>query len=113
MKPIFPILQSKIGHDFSSYKTSTIHRRIARRMAVHQVHHFSDYVKVMSQDPSEPNRLLKDMLIGVTSFFRYGASLQDDLLTLLVRSSATTPTSAPNSAAAPPPTWCATRFPHH
>ena len=86
---IFSIIQSKTGHDFSSYKTTTLNRRIARRMAVHQLNAFSDYVKVMAKDPSEPGRLVKDMLIGVTRFFRDGdafETLQEKVLTQLVQS---------------------------
>ena len=86
---IFSIIQSKTGHDFSSYKTTTLNRRIARRMAVHQLNVFSDYVKVMAKDPSEPGRLVKDILIGVTRFFRDGDAfdtLQEKVLTPLVQS---------------------------
>ncbi len=86
---IFSIIQSKTGHDFSSYKTTTLTRRIARRMAVHQLNAFSDYVMVMAKDPSEPGRLVKDTLIGVTRFFRDGdafETLQEKVLTPLVQS---------------------------
>ncbi|MEE4112553.1 MAG: chemotaxis protein CheB, partial [Desulfobacteraceae bacterium] len=86
---IFSIIQSKTGHDFSSYKRNTVNRRIARRMAVHQLNAFSDYVKVMAKDPAEAGRLVKDMLIGVTRFFRDGSAfetLQEKVLTPLVQS---------------------------
>ncbi len=86
---IFSIIQSKTGHDFSSYKTTTLNRQIARRMAAHQLNAFSDYVKVMAKDPSEPGRLVTDLLIGVTRFFRDGdafETLQEKVLTQLVQS---------------------------
>ena len=89
LKQIFSIVQSKTGHDFSSYKATTLSRRSARRMAVHQLNAFSDYVKVMANDPAEPSRLVKDMLIGVTRFFRDGKSfetLQEKVLVPLVQS---------------------------
>ena len=89
LKQIFSIIQSKTGHDFSNYKPSTISRRIARRLAVHQLNTFSDYVRVMAKDPSEPGRLVKDMLIGVTSFFRDAKAfetLQEKVLVPLVQS---------------------------
>ncbi len=70
LKRIFSILRSKTGHDFSNYKATTIRRRIGRRMAVHQIDRLGDYVKIVARDPAEPARLLKDMLIGVTNFFR-------------------------------------------
>jgi two-component system, chemotaxis family, CheB/CheR fusion protein len=92
LKQIFALLQRKTGHDFSNYKTTTIRRRIARRMAVHQLRHIADYIKVMARDPSEPGRLLKDMLIGVTSFFRDQAAfekLSEAVLIPLVQSKPT------------------------
>ena len=76
LNQIFSIIQSKTGHDFSSYKSNTVSRRIARRVAVHQLNAFSDYVTVMAKDPAEPGRLVKDMLIGVTSFFRDGKAFE-------------------------------------
>jgi len=89
LKRIFAILQGKTGHDFSNYKTTTIRRRIARRMAVHQLDRMSDYLKVIAKDPSEPSRLLKDTLIGVTSFFRDTEAfetLRDKVMVPLVKS---------------------------
>jgi two-component system CheB/CheR fusion protein len=67
---ILATLHAKTGHDVSGYKAALIHRRIARRMAVHQIQHAPDYLRVLNQDPREPERLLQDMLIGVTGFFR-------------------------------------------
>ena len=70
LKQIFSLLRRKTGHDFSNYKLTTVNRRIARRMAVHEIRRLSDYVRVLEEDPAEPVRLMKDMLIGVTNFFR-------------------------------------------
>jgi two-component system, chemotaxis family, CheB/CheR fusion protein len=70
LKKIFVILRSRTGHDFSQYKPSTIGRRIERRMAVHQVDNMEDYVKFVEQTPAEIDALFRDMLIGVTNFFR-------------------------------------------
>ncbi|MEI8312448.1 MAG: CheR family methyltransferase, partial [Verrucomicrobiota bacterium] len=70
MKKIFVLLREKRGHDFSQYKPSTIHRRIERRMAVHQIGELDDYVKFLQRTPEEVDALFGDMLIGVTSFFR-------------------------------------------
>jgi two-component system CheB/CheR fusion protein len=89
LKQVFSIVRSKTGHDFSSYKTTTLSRRIARRMAIHQLSVFSDYVKLMAKDPAEPGRLVKDMLIGVTRFFRDGnafETLQENVLVPWVQS---------------------------
>ncbi|MBI5410555.1 MAG: chemotaxis protein CheR, partial [Nitrospirae bacterium] len=70
LKKIFVLLRVQTGHDFSMYKPSTIHRRIDRRMAVHQIETLNDYVKYLQQNPVEVEALFRDLLIGVTSFFR-------------------------------------------
>ncbi|MFT6268848.1 MAG: two-component system CheB/CheR fusion protein [Alphaproteobacteria bacterium] len=70
LKKLFVLLRAQTGHDFSEYKQSTINRRIERRMAVHQIAKLEDYVKYMQQTPEEINELFRDLLIGVTSFFR-------------------------------------------
>ncbi|MEI6104789.1 MAG: chemotaxis protein CheB [Methanothrix sp.] len=69
-KKIFIMLRAKTGHDFSLYKPSTIHRRIERRMAVQQIETMDAYVKYLQQTPEEVEALYRDLLIGVTSFFR-------------------------------------------
>jgi two-component system CheB/CheR fusion protein len=70
LKKVFILLRSQTGHDFSLYKPSTIHRRIERRMAVHQIKTLDEYVKYLQQTPTEVEALFRDLLIGVTSFFR-------------------------------------------
>ena len=70
IKKIFILLRAQTGHDFSQYKPSTIHRRIERRMAVHQVEGVESYVKYLQQTPAEVEALFRDLLIGVTNFFR-------------------------------------------
>ncbi len=70
LKKIFIVLRAQTGHDFSQYKPSTILRRIERRMAVHQVKAIDDYVKYLQQTPVEVEALFRDLLIGVTNFFR-------------------------------------------
>jgi len=70
LKRIFVLLRTQTKHDFSQYKPSTIHRRIERRMAVHQISLIDDYVRYLQQNPDETQALFRDLLIGVTSFFR-------------------------------------------
>ena len=70
LKKIFVLLRSQTGHDFSQYKPSTICRRIERRMAVHQIAKIEEYVKYLQQTPVEIEALFRDLLIGVTNFFR-------------------------------------------
>jgi len=70
LKKIFILLRAQTGHDFSQYKPSTINRRIDRRMSVHQINGLENYVRYLQQTPSEVEALFRDLLIGVTSFFR-------------------------------------------
>jgi two-component system CheB/CheR fusion protein len=70
LRKIFILLRAQTDHDFSQYKPSTIHRRIDRRMAVHQIDTVDDYVKYLQQTPAEVEALFRDLLIGVTKFFR-------------------------------------------
>jgi two-component system, chemotaxis family, CheB/CheR fusion protein len=70
MNKIFVLLRSQVGHDFSQYKPASVQRRIERRMAVQQIDSMDDYVKFIRATPTEAEALFRDMLIGVTSFFR-------------------------------------------
>ena len=67
---IFALIRGATGHDFSHYKPSTIARRIERRLAVHQIKSLSDYILYLQKNPAEIDVLFKNLLIGVTSFFR-------------------------------------------
>ena len=70
LKKIFVLLRAQTGHDFSQYKQNTINRRIERRMAVHQIKRVDDYVLYLRKNPSEVDALFRDLLIGVTGYFR-------------------------------------------
>jgi two-component system CheB/CheR fusion protein len=70
LKKIFLLLRAQTGHDFSQYKQSTIARRVERRMAVHQIERLDEYVRYLQQTPADVEALFRDLLIGVTSFFR-------------------------------------------
>lgn len=63
-------LRVQTGHDFSRYKKNTIYRRIERRMGLHQLSKIADYVRYLRENPQEAGLLFKEILIGVTSFFR-------------------------------------------
>ena len=67
---IFSILRESINVDFSQYKKSTITRRIERRMAAIKATTLLDYINYLKENKDEVELLYKDMLIGVTSFFR-------------------------------------------
>ena len=70
LHPIFLLLRSQTGHDFSAYKRNTIGRRIERRMSIHQIRDVAQYTRYLRQNPQEVEMLFKELLIGVTSFFR-------------------------------------------
>ncbi|MCG6881464.1 MAG: PAS domain-containing protein [Deltaproteobacteria bacterium] len=70
MQKIFALIRSATGNDFSHYKQSTISRRIERRLAVHQIKSLTDYVLFLQKNPAEIQMLFKDLVIGVTKFFR-------------------------------------------
>jgi two-component system CheB/CheR fusion protein len=63
-------VRDHFGIDFSLYKTTTVGRRIQRRVELMHVHNLADYVEQMRADPEELNALYQDLLIGVTQFFR-------------------------------------------
>jgi two-component system CheB/CheR fusion protein len=64
------LLRAHTGHDFSLYKKNTLYRRIERRMGIHQIAKMSSYVRYLQENTQEVELLFKELLIGVTSFFR-------------------------------------------
>lgn len=70
MRAIFTQVRMKTGQDFSQYKRQTILRRIQRRMQVRQVPSLSAYLDVLKEQSAEAQRLGKEFLISVSSFFR-------------------------------------------
>lgn len=64
------LLRTQTGNDFSLYKRSTLYRRIERRMGIHQIDSIGAYVRYVQSNPRELDLLFKELLIGVTSFFR-------------------------------------------
>src|SRR6266480_4724715 len=67
---ILNLLVDQNKSDFRCYKRSTVQRRIERRMGLSQISDISDYYCFLCERPDERAKLSKDMLIGVTSFFR-------------------------------------------
>lgn len=85
LEKIVILLRTQTGHDFSYYKKNTIYRRIERRMGIHQIEKISDYVRYLQENPYEIELLFKELLIGVTSFFR-DPDAWDALQTLVIPS---------------------------
>ena len=70
LEKVVILLRAQTGHDFSLYKKTTVYRRIERRMGIHQIDKIADYVRYLRENPQEMELLFKELLIGVTSFFR-------------------------------------------
>lgn len=70
LQKIFVLLRTATEHDFSMYKSNTIFRRLERRMNINQIEDIDDYVSFLQESDKEAKVLFKELLIGVTSFFR-------------------------------------------
>jgi two-component system CheB/CheR fusion protein len=73
---VFELLRERSGHDFSSYKPRTLHRRIERRMALRKISSLVGYLTYLEDTPAEVDLLFQDLLIGVTQFFRDPAAFE-------------------------------------
>jgi len=67
---VLSILRERFKVDFTYYKPSTVNRRIERRMSFNQVLDIEEYADFAMRNPSEASTLYRELLIGVTSFFR-------------------------------------------
>ncbi|OUJ72979.1 hypothetical protein BXP70_16615 [Hymenobacter crusticola] len=67
---ILALIRAQTNHDFSLYKRNTVLRRIERRMNSHQIKTFPSYVRYLQENPQEVEQLFRELLIGVTKFFR-------------------------------------------
>ncbi|MBV8334462.1 MAG: hypothetical protein JO358_03230, partial [Alphaproteobacteria bacterium] len=76
LNTIYTLLRTRTGHDFGDYKERTFHRRVQRRMQVVQTTRLEDYAELLQKGPEEVNALFRDLLIGVTDFFRDAAAFQ-------------------------------------
>ncbi|MFO7749266.1 MAG: chemotaxis protein CheB [Desulfobacteraceae bacterium] len=74
---LFAELRDKTRVDFTHYKPSTITRRIERRMSVNQIRDFEDYVRYLQGSSGEAMALYRELLIGVTSFFRDPKAMEE------------------------------------
>jgi len=87
LEKVIVLLRTRVGHDFSLYKRNTLYRRIERRMGIHQISRMVAYVRYLQENSQEVDLLFKELLIGVTSFFRdpgvWEQLLEQDLPALL------------------------------
>ena len=76
MTTIMGALRARSGHDFSDYKEKTLVRRLQRRMQLLQIDTPADYIKRFREQPEELDGLFRELLIGVTQFFRDPAAFE-------------------------------------
>lgn len=70
LSTITTLLHAAVGHDFSQYKRNTLVRRVQRRMQVLRLDTVPAFIDRLQKDPHELELLFRDLLIGVTQFFR-------------------------------------------
>lgn len=67
---ILRVIRDRVGVDFTYYKPNTILRRLEKRLGINQIESFKEYLEFLEHSPKEAHILYKDLLIGVTQFFR-------------------------------------------
>src|SRR2546429_2175147 len=70
VKRVLALLRTRTRYDFRCYRKSMLMRRVQRRMGLLHLDRVDDYLKRLRDDPEEVAALDKDLLIGVTAFFR-------------------------------------------
>ncbi|HDQ08143.1 MAG TPA: chemotaxis protein CheB [Methanoculleus sp.] len=70
LQKIFVLVRDQTGNDFSEYKDSSVLRRVERRMSITSMDDMEDYVELLQNNPAEIDLLFKELIIGVTNFFR-------------------------------------------
>ena len=70
LREVLQVVSDRTGIDFAQYKSSTLRRRILRRMALHKFSDLKDYLRYLKETPKEAEDLYRDILITVTDFFR-------------------------------------------
>lgn len=70
LETIFRELKNVSGIDFTAYRLGTLMRRITKRMQMAQLSELPRYAEFLKSSPREAEALYRDVLIGVTSFFR-------------------------------------------
>ena len=89
LEKVVILLRNHTGNDFSFYKRNTLYRRIERRMGIHQIAKMAGYVRYLQENSQELDLLFKELLIGVTNFFRDSAAwdqLRDQAIPALLAS---------------------------
>ncbi len=77
LNKILHTLHKTTGVDFTQYKSTTLYRRITRRMLLHRLASLSEYLSLLQNNANEIRALYQDILISVTAFFRDPASFEN------------------------------------
>src|SRR5436190_8815171 len=91
MQKIVSLIHEQTGIDFTSYKQSTVARRVQRRIGIAQLANPEEYLEFLEQSPQEVAMLGRDVLINVTRFFRDGEVfdvLRDEILPAILKHAA-------------------------
>jgi two-component system, chemotaxis family, CheB/CheR fusion protein len=67
---VLAVLGKRYRVDFRDYRIGTLQRRTERRIELKRLSRWSDYLEYLAAHPEEVDELYRDLLIGVTSFFR-------------------------------------------
>ena len=70
LEGVLGMVRAHTQRDLRGYKKATLQRRIERRMQLLHLPDLGAYKLFLEQNPMELDRLAKDLLIGVTAFFR-------------------------------------------
>ena len=92
---IFRLLRRFSGVNFAKYKRATIARRLRRRMVLHKVNTLGEYVEIISGNHAEIEELYRDLLIGVTGFFRDAEMFETFKRLVLTKAFKTRPDETP------------------
>jgi two-component system CheB/CheR fusion protein len=95
LQKILVLLRARTGHDFTTYKSNTVRRRIERRINVHQLPGSLAYLRLLQENPHELDLLFKELLIGVTNFFRDSEAFEALAKTIVPQLLAAQPANAP------------------
>ncbi|MEZ0374330.1 MAG: CheR family methyltransferase [Candidatus Sericytochromatia bacterium] len=70
LKAVFQTLSQHSGTDFLNYKSSTLYRRLEKRLALLELESPDAYLTYLEAHPQELDNLFRTCIIGVTGFFR-------------------------------------------
>ncbi|MGB5600927.1 MAG: PAS domain S-box protein [Gammaproteobacteria bacterium] len=73
---ILALLRARTDYDFRSYRKNMLMRRVLRRMSLNHINQLSEYHQLLRDNKEEVNDLFRDLLIGVTGFFREPEAFQ-------------------------------------